>query len=84
MCDFIHFEKYEFIPLDTMVTSCVRGARILMFSLNFPDASSELKCLVFVLYTQVEYQRLQGKNGAKERNLCEEAIDGKLQQMVEW
>jgi hypothetical protein len=27
---------------------------------------------------QVEYQRLRGKNGAIELNLCEEATDGRL------
>jgi hypothetical protein len=59
-------------------------ARILIFLLNFLDASGELKRLVFVLHTRVKYQRLQGENGAKERNLCEEATDGRLQQMVEW
>ncbi len=64
---------------------CAFGrARILMFLLNFLDASSELKCLVFVLHTQVEYQRLRGENGAKEKSLCEEATDGSLRQMVEW
>ncbi len=39
MFEFIHFEKYEFIPLDTMVsyqhgTSCI-WARILMFLSKF-------------------------------------------------
>ncbi len=33
---------------------------------------------------RVKYQKLWEKNGTKERNLHEEATDGRLQQMVDW
>jgi hypothetical protein len=74
MFEFIHFKKYELIPLETMVsyqhgTSCV-WARILMFLAIFLDASGELKHLVLVLHTgQVPEAMAIGENGTKERNL---------------
>ncbi len=35
-------------------------------------------------YIRVKYQRIWGENGTKERHLCEEATDGRLQQIVDW
>jgi hypothetical protein len=73
MFEFIHFKKYELILLDTMVsyqhgTLCIWAKIMMSFSLNFLGASDDLNAWHW-FYIRVEYQRMRGGNGAKERIL---------------
>ncbi len=75
-----HLTLWSFINSE----HCVFWPEFWCFLLNFSDASGEHKPLVLWFYIRVKYQRLRGENGTKEGNLCEEAADGRLRQMIDW